>query len=108
MAIINPRATQASTYDRWKLVFRANALTSTTYVLSVARPGPEQGVAIGGPSVAVDPNGEVLIESTDPIVLVQLDPRVVGDARRRYPGYLAQNAALYGRGWAEVARTSGT
>jgi predicted amidohydrolase len=108
VAIVNPRATQASTYERWKLVFRANALTSTAYVLSVTRPGPEQGVAIGGPSIAVDPNGDVLVESTDPIVLVQLDSRVVADARRRYPGYLSQNAALYARGWADLAKTSGT
>jgi len=50
-AILNPRATQASTYERWKLVFRANALTSTAYVLSVARPAPEQGVPLGGASI---------------------------------------------------------
>ena len=103
-AIFNPRATQASTYERWKLVFRANALTSTAYVLSVARPAPEHGVPLGGPSIAVDPNGEVIAESTDAVVLVQLDERVVADARRRYPGYLNLYPELYARGWQHVAR----
>ena len=46
-------------------VWRANALTSACYVLSVNRPHPEQGVLIGGPSVAIDPRGEVLVETTD-------------------------------------------
>ena len=101
-AIFNPRATQASTYERWRLVFRANALTSTAYVLSVARPAPEQGVPLGGASIAVDPNGEVIAESTDPVVFVQLDERVIADARRRYPGYLGLYPELYARGWSRV------
>ena len=54
-AILVPRASEEKTYQRWKIVFRANALTSTAYVLSVNRPDPEAGVLIGGPSVAVDP-----------------------------------------------------
>jgi len=101
-AIVNPRATQAITYERWKLVFRANALTSTAYVLSVNRPGPEQGVDIGGPSIAVDPNGDVLIESMDPVTTVDLDEQVITNARRRYPGYLAHFPAIYARGWSQV------
>src|SRR5919112_1129585 len=44
MAMINPRATEEKTYQRWKTVFRANALTSTLYILSVNRPHPEDGV----------------------------------------------------------------
>ena len=102
-AILNPRATQASTYERWKLVFRANALTSTAYVLSVARPAPEQGVPLGGASIAIDPNGDVIAESIDPIVLVRLDEQVIADARRRYPGYLTLYPDLYAQGWSAVA-----
>jgi predicted amidohydrolase len=102
VAIVNPRATQAATFDRWKLVFRANALTSTAYVLSVNRPGPEQGVSIGGSSVVVDPNGEVLLESSDALVVAELDQRAIEDARRRYPGYLSHYPELYARGWRKV------
>jgi N-carbamoylputrescine amidase len=101
--IINPRATEAATFDRWKVVFRANALTSATYVLSVNRPAPEQGVPLGGPSIAIDPNGDVLVESADPVVVVTLEERAIAEARRRYPGYLAVYSDLYARGWSTVA-----
>ena len=100
MAIVNPRSTQAITYERWKLVFRANALTSTSYVLSVNRPGPEQGVEIGGPSIAVDPNGDVLVESREALITVDVDEGIIKAARRRYPGYLALFPGIYARGWA--------
>jgi N-carbamoylputrescine amidase len=107
MAMINPRATEERTYQRWKTVFRANALTSCLYVLSVNRPYPEDGVLIGGPSVAFDPNGELLLETTDSVALVTLDAKVVTDARRAYPGYLPVRARLYADAWDEVARSDG-
>lgn len=98
-AILNPRATQASTYDRWRLIFRANALTSCAYVLSVNRPGPEQGVTIGGPSICIGPDGDVILETIDPIAVVTLEARVLDAARSRYPGYLAVNVAMYADAW---------
>lgn len=104
-AILNPRATEAATFERWKLVFRANALTSGAYVLSVNRPAPEQGVRLGGPSIAVDPNGDVVLETTDPVAVVKVDEEVIAGARRRYPGYLNTYAELYSRAWAETARS---
>jgi predicted amidohydrolase len=107
MAMINPRATEEETYQRWKTVFRANALTSSVYVLSVNRPHPEDGVLIGGPSVAFDPNGALLVETTDAIAVVTLDAKVVTDARRDYPGYLPIRARLYADAWDEVARSDG-
>jgi predicted amidohydrolase len=107
MAMINPRATEEVTYQRWKTVFRANALTSSVYVLSVNRPHPEDGVLIGGPSVAFDPNGALLVETTDTVALVTLDAKVVTDARRDYPGYLPIRARLYADAWDEVARSDG-
>jgi N-carbamoylputrescine amidase len=107
MAMINPRATEEKTYQRWKTVFRANALTSCVYVLSVNRPYPEDGVLIGGPSVAFDPNGELLLETTDAVTLVTLDAKVVTDARRAYPGYLPVRARLYADAWDEIARSDG-
>ena len=106
-AILAPRATEQRTYERWKVVFRANALTSSAYVLSVNRPAPEDGVLIGGPSVAVDPEGKMLIETTDPLAVVTLDAAVVRQARIDYPGYLPIRAALYAKAWAELAATDG-
>ena len=107
MAMVNPRATEEKTYQRWKTVFRANALTSCLYVLSVNRPYPEDGVLIGGPSVAFDPRGELMVETTDTIALVTLDATVVTDARRGYPGYLPIRARLYADAWDDVARSDG-
>jgi predicted amidohydrolase len=107
MAAIVPRASEEKTYQRWKTVFRSNALTGCMYVLSVNRPHPEGGVLIGGPSVAVDPNGEFLVETNDTIALVTLDTKRVADARRAYPGYLPIRARLYADAWAEIAGRDG-
>jgi predicted amidohydrolase len=107
MAILIPRATEERTYQRWKLVFRTNALTSCAYVLSVTRPAPETGVLIGGPSIAVDPIGNVLVETTDRLSLVTLDEAVVRRARAAYPGYLPVRARLYADAWAEIAGRDG-
>jgi N-carbamoylputrescine amidase len=108
MAVLAPRATEERTYQRWKLVFRSIALTACLYVLSVNRPDPEEGVRIGGPSVAVDPNGDVLLETTDRLALVTLDERTVRDAQGAYPGYLPIRSDLYARGWSAVSGIDAT
>jgi N-carbamoylputrescine amidase len=107
MASLVPRASEEKTYQRWKTVFRSNALTGCLYVLSVNRPHPEEGVLIGGPSVAFDPNGELLVETTDRMALVTLDASTVTDARRAYPGYLPIHARLYADAWADIAGSDG-
>jgi N-carbamoylputrescine amidase len=107
MAILVPRATEEKTYQRWKVVFRANALTSAAYVLSVNRPAPEEGVLLGGPSVAVDPNGEVMVETTDRLALAHLDAAAIQRARVAYPGYLPVRSRLYADAWDAIARSDG-
>jgi predicted amidohydrolase len=107
MASLVPRASEEKTYQRWKTVFRSNALTGCLYVLSVNRPHPEEGVLLGGPSVAFDPNGELLVETTDRMALVTLDASTVTDARRAYPGYLPIHARLYADAWAAIAGSDG-
>ncbi len=106
-AVLIPRATELATYQRWRVVFQANALTSTTYVLSVNRPEPEEGVLIGGPSVAVDPEGRMLVETTDRLAIVTLERDVIRQARVDYPGYLPIRASLYAKAWGELAATDG-
>ena len=106
-AILIPRASEEATYQAWKIVFRANAVTSCSYVLSVNRPDPEQGVLLGGPSVAVDPNGNVLVETNDQVAIVTLESRVVRAARTDYPGYLPVRARLYADAWGEIAARDG-
>jgi N-carbamoylputrescine amidase len=101
--ILVPRATEAATWERWKLVLRANALTSGAFVLSVNRPGPELGVQLGGPVVAIAPDGSILVETTAPLAFVDLDRGAVAAARQGYPGYLPVRADLYARAWGAVA-----
>jgi predicted amidohydrolase len=103
--IINPRATEAATFARWKTVLVANAMTSGVYVMSVARPREEFGVKLGGPSFAVAPTGDILVETTDPIAVVDVDRAVIEEARKKYPGYLATRADLYADGWTRVRTT---
>jgi predicted amidohydrolase len=106
-AMLAPRATEQRTYERWRIVFRANALTACAYVLSVNRPAPEDGVLIGGPSIAVDPHGDVIVETTDRLAVVTLEREVIRQARVSYPGYLPVRAALYARAWSDLAGTDG-
>jgi predicted amidohydrolase len=107
MAILAPRATEERTYPRWRVVFRAIALTSCCYVLSVTRPDPEEGVLIGGPSIGVDPAGQVLLETTDTLSLITLDAARIMKARGDYPGYLPVRARLYADAWANIAARDG-
>jgi N-carbamoylputrescine amidase len=102
-AVLCPRCTPEGSYPRWRLVLQANAVTSAAYVVSVNRPRPEGGVPIGGPSLAIAPDGAVLVETTDPLAVVSLDRSVVQRARLDYPGYLPVRAALYAEGWRRAA-----
>ncbi len=97
--VLAPRATPSETYERWRLVLRANAVTSGAYVLSANRPRPEGGASIGGPSIAIAPTGEVLAESEEPVTVVALSRATVEEATRTYPGYLKRFPELYARGW---------
>jgi predicted amidohydrolase len=101
--ILAPRATELITYDRWRIVFQANALTSSAWILSVNRPVAEQGVLIGGPSVAVAPDGRIALETVDPVAVIRVDRAAVAKARIDYPGYLPVRADLYAREWARIA-----
>ncbi|MXW83651.1 MAG: carbon-nitrogen hydrolase family protein [Rhodothermaceae bacterium] len=100
--ILAPRATSPSSWKRWRLAYQAMALTCSAWVVSVGRPRPEFGVDMGGPSLVVNPMGEVLLETTDRIAVTTLNLSAVEDARQSYPGYLVWAAKMYVAGWAEV------
>ena len=100
--VFAPRATPPETYERWRLILRANAIMSGAYVLSTNRPRPEGGAPIGGPSLAIDPFGHVMIETSDPIALVKLERSMVEQASRDYPGYLDRFPDVYAKGWLKL------
>jgi len=97
--VLAPRCTPPQTYERWKLVLRANAVTSGCYVLSSNRPAPTAGGLIGGPSIAIGPNADVLLETSDRLSVVTLSGAAVEEARQEYPGYLGVFPGIYARGW---------
>jgi predicted amidohydrolase len=101
--ILAPRCTPAETYERWRLVLRANAVTSGAYVISVNRPNPGPGIMVGGSSMAIAPDGEILLETTDPMALVTLSRGKVAEAKVNYPGYLRVFPEIYAEGWRRVA-----
>ncbi len=107
-AILLPRATPAETYVRWRLVLRANAVTSCAYVISVNRPGTRSNGVIGGPSVVAGPTGDVLLETTDPVATFELEQSVLARARTAYPGYLDVRPGVYERAWREAGARQGS
>lgn len=104
--ILVPRATPAETYPRWRLVLRANAVTSCAYVVSVNRPGTHSHGVIGGPSMVAGPAGDLLLETTDPVATIALEKGVLARARKEYPGYLDVRPEVYERAWRQVRKTS--
>ena len=102
--ILAPRATSPSSYAQWLLAFRAMALTSAAWVVSVNRPGPELGAPIGGASLVVDPWGSLMLETADPLTMFTLDVAKSRQARTEYPGYLPFPAFVYAAAWEEIAR----
>ena len=94
--ILHPRATPASSYPRWQTVLRATAITNACWVVSINRPG-------GAPSIAIDPFGEVIVETTERLTTVDIERDRVAAARLEYPGYLASPAALYAKSWGDLA-----
>lgn len=99
LAIFAPRATPVENYERWLRIIRANAITSCAYLISINRPAPEAGVAIGGDSVVAAPDGTVLTATDAPLTTITLKREVVEDARKAYPGYLPIRSELYAKAW---------
>ena len=105
--VLVPRCTPPQTYERWKLVLRANAVTSGCFVVSSNRPASTPDGYIGGPSIAISPTADVLLETTDPLGLVTLNREVLRSARQDYPGYLKVFPDVYARGWESVEPDGG-
>ncbi len=103
-AMFVPRSTCEGLYEKtWKHVWRANAIVGGMYVLSVNRPSPEQGIDIGGPSIVVAPDGEVILETRDPVAVVTLNKAALDHASTDYPAYLAVPSDIYAKAWSEIA-----
>lgn len=101
-AIFVPRATPAESWRRWRLVLRADAVTSAAWLVTVNRPPTGENSPIGGPSAVIAPDGEVVCETTDPVAVVALDGGAAAAARRSYPGYLDFKPEVHQEGWGRL------
>jgi deaminated glutathione amidase len=72
----------------WQVLHRARAIENGSFMISAAQGGKhEDGRETYGHSLIVDPWGRVLAEAgTDPgVILAEIDPAKVADARQRIP-----------------------
>ncbi|MDP2314958.1 MAG: carbon-nitrogen family hydrolase [Pseudomonadota bacterium] len=71
----------------WSTLLRARAIENQAFVLGVNRVGQGGGLSYSGQSVAVDPWGEALVEasSQEAVLVVDIDPAAIAEARRTFP-----------------------
>jgi N-carbamoylputrescine amidase len=85
--IAAPRATHASSLDRWVAALRVVAIVSGAYVVSSNRAGLLGRVAFAGAGMVIAPDGRVLATTSPdcPFVTVDVDLESCARARREYP-----------------------
>ncbi len=90
--ILAPRATEASSRDKWLAGGRAAAVMSGAYCLSSNREGESNGVAYAGMGWVIDPDGLVLAKTSSetPFVTVDIDPEAANKAKETYPRYVKE------------------
>ena len=73
--------------SHFRALLQARAIENLAYVVGVNRAGEGDGVAYAGQSVAFSPWGETLAEagSEETVLLCEVDPAAVADARARFP-----------------------
>jgi N-carbamoylputrescine amidase len=89
--LVVPRATPASSRDRWIVGARAAAIVSGAFCLSSNRSGTSSGGDVfAGDGWIVDPDGEVLARTsnTTPFVTMDLDVPRARAAKSTYPRYV--------------------
>lgn len=71
----------------WSTLAHARAIENQAYVVAVNRVGEGDGLEYSGDSVIHDPWGETLASAAGQptMLLAELDPQVVADARRKFP-----------------------
>lgn len=91
--ILAPRAVGKASLPRWRVAMRMAAIVSGAYVLTSNRSGVDsKGQLFGGRGWAVDPDGEVLAETSEssPVVFVEIDLDVAARAKTEYPRYVKE------------------
>ena len=88
-----PRATPGGSLGRWLVALRMAAIVSGCYVASSNRGGTDsKGQRFGGCGWIVDPNGEVVAQTSaaTPLASYDLDFDFAARAQREYPCYIPE------------------
>jgi N-carbamoylputrescine amidase len=91
--ILVPRAVGKASLRRWQVAARMAAIVSGAYVLSSNRGGTDsRGQVFGGAGWIVDPEGDVVTETSPatPVVFHEIDPGWATRAQREYPCYVKE------------------
>lgn len=82
-----PTGWPASRLDHWLTLTRARAIENQMYVVGCNQVGTQEGTAMGGHSVVIDPWGRVLAEGGDgeELLTVDIDLAQVAKVRANFP-----------------------
>jgi predicted amidohydrolase len=85
--------------EAWRTLLRARAIENLCYVAGVNRVGEGGGLRYAGDSAVISPWGEVLVEGTDAeeVLVCDVDPGVVRDARAKFPALDDRRPEAYRR-----------
>ena len=85
--------------EAWRTLPRARAIENLCYVAGVNRVGEGGGLRYAGDSAVISPWGEVLVEGTDAeeVLVCDVDPGVVRDARAKFPALDDRRPEAYRR-----------
>jgi predicted amidohydrolase len=73
--------------ERWDVLAQARAIENQAWLVGVNAVGTHSGAEMGGHSVVVDPNGEVVFRAhvSESIDIVTIDMAAVATWRERFP-----------------------
>ncbi|MFV8754712.1 carbon-nitrogen family hydrolase [Nannocystaceae bacterium ST9] len=73
--------------EHWKTLLRARAIENQAWVVGLNRVGEGNGVTYAGDSMIVDPWGEIVVSASrdETMLMADIDPERVSDARRKFP-----------------------
>lgn len=87
--------------DHWRTLLRARAIENQAYVIGVNRSGEGGGLFYAGDSAAIGPTGETLAEAREgdgeSILLCEIDPAAVAEARAKFPALQDVRPGAYRR-----------
>lgn len=85
--LVIPAGWPAKRLEHWRLLARARAVESQTYVLACGTAGTHAGVELAGHSMVVDPWGDIVAEAGagEQVLTADLDPALVTKTRLDFP-----------------------